>query len=53
MRVSEESEGLQLSNQEYSVCVRHERGFCGISYTACQDTDRCRVYTCGNTAVDA
>ena len=28
-------EGLQLSNQEYSVCVRHERGFCGISYTAC------------------
>ena len=34
--VLEESEGLQLSNQEYSICVRHERGFCGISYTACQ-----------------
>ena len=32
----EESEGLQLSNQEYSICVRHERGFCGISYTACE-----------------
>jgi len=32
-----DAEGLQLSNQEYSVCVRHERGFCGISYTACQD----------------
>ena len=30
-------EGLQLSNQEYSVCIRHERGFCGISYTACND----------------
>ena len=24
-----------MSNQEYSICVRHERGFCGISYTAC------------------
>ena len=34
--LSEESEGLQLSNQEYSICVRHERGFCGISYTACE-----------------
>ena len=32
-----DAEGLQLSNQEYSVCVRHERGFCGISYTACPD----------------
>ena len=37
--MTEESEGLQLSNQEYSICVRHERGFCGISYTACEDTD--------------
>ena len=26
----------QLANQEYSICVRHERGFCGISYTACE-----------------
>lgn len=32
------SEGLHLSNQEYSICIRNERGFCGISYTACKDT---------------
>jgi len=31
------AEGLHLSNQEYSVCIRSERGFCGISYTACTD----------------
>ncbi len=30
--------GLQLSNTDYSVCVRMERNFCGIQYTACTDT---------------
>ena len=30
--------GLQLSNTDYSMCVRMERNFCGIEYTACPDT---------------
>lgn len=29
--------GLQLSNQDYSVCVRTERNFCSIQYTQCED----------------
>lgn len=29
--------GLQLSNQDYSICIRMERNFCGIQYTACTD----------------
>merc|ERR1712223_1641908 len=29
--------GLQLSNTDYTVCVRMERNFCGIQYTACPD----------------
>merc|ERR1712032_950288 len=29
--------GLQLSDTDYSVCVRMERNFCGIQYTACND----------------
>ncbi|XP_073976186.1 uncharacterized protein [Rhodnius prolixus] len=29
--------GLQLSNQDYSACIRMERNFCGIQYTACPD----------------
>ncbi|CAH1390974.1 unnamed protein product [Nezara viridula] len=29
--------GLQLSNQDYSACIRVERNFCGIQYTACSD----------------
>jgi len=32
------AEGLHLSNQDYTICVRNERGFCGISYQACGDT---------------
>ncbi|KAK8405007.1 hypothetical protein O3P69_001524 [Scylla paramamosain] len=32
------STGLQLSNQDYTSCVRTERNFCGIQYTACADT---------------
>ena len=30
--------GLQLSNTDYSVCIRMERNFCGIQYSACTDT---------------
>ncbi|KAB0796698.1 hypothetical protein PPYR_10759 [Photinus pyralis] len=30
--------GLQLSNQDYSICIRAERNFCSIQYTACPDT---------------
>ena len=29
--------GLQLSDTDYAVCVRMERNFCGIQYTACPD----------------
>ncbi|CAH2210958.1 jg22345, partial [Pararge aegeria aegeria] len=29
--------GRQLSNQDYGICVRMERNFCGIQYTACID----------------
>merc|ERR1712117_21863 len=28
----------QLSNTDYTMCVRMERNFCGIQYTACPDT---------------
>lgn len=31
--------GLQLSNQDYSACIRMERNFCGIQYTVCEDID--------------
>lgn len=29
--------GRQLSNQDYTVCIRTERNFCSIQYTACPD----------------
>jgi len=29
--------GLQLSNTDYTMCIRMERNFCGIQYTACAD----------------
>ncbi|XP_064120934.1 uncharacterized protein LOC135225587 isoform X1 [Macrobrachium nipponense] len=29
--------GLQLSNQDYSICIRTEKNFCGIQYAACAD----------------
>lgn len=32
--------GRQLSNQEYSVCVRTERNFCSIQYQSCPDLGR-------------
>lgn len=35
------SVGGQLSNQDYSICIRVERNFCSIQYTACPDTGKC------------
>lgn len=32
------STGLQLSNQDYTICIRPEKNFCGIQYMACSDT---------------
>ena len=32
--------GLQLSNQDYSICIRNERNFCGVLYTQCDDPGR-------------
>lgn len=29
--------GRQLSKQDYSICIRTERNFCGIQYTQCPD----------------
>lgn len=29
--------GLQLSNQDYGICIRTEKNFCGIQYTQCPD----------------
>lgn len=34
--------GRQLSNQDYSVCIRTERNFCSIQYQACMDQARNR-----------
>lgn len=39
--------GLQLSNQDYGICVRMERNFCGIQYTACPDTGKGKPVCCG------
>ena len=33
-----DASGLRLSNTDYSICVRMDRNFCGIQYTACPDT---------------
>lgn len=48
--------GRQLSNQDYSICVRMERNFCSIQYNACPDpsgsTNRSRSFTLsGNSNV--
>ncbi|CAB3226227.1 unnamed protein product [Arctia plantaginis] len=52
------SSGLQLSNQDYGICIRMERNFCGIQYTVCTDTinNRSRAFTLSgnsNNAVNA
>lgn len=41
------STGRQLSNQDYSVCIRTERNFCSIQYSACPDpvNNRSRAFT--------
>lgn len=39
-----EATGLQLSDTDYSVCVRTERNFCGIQYSACTDTGIIEFY---------
>ncbi|XP_012279434.1 uncharacterized protein LOC105699195 [Orussus abietinus] len=31
----DDNNGLQLSNQDYSICIRTENNFCGIQYMAC------------------
>uniref|UniRef100_A0A6P7FZ09 Uncharacterized protein LOC114334212 n=1 Tax=Diabrotica virgifera virgifera TaxID=50390 RepID=A0A6P7FZ09_DIAVI len=31
--------GAQLSNQDYSICIRPEWNFCGIQYTQCPNED--------------
>ena len=36
--------GLELSDMDYTICVRTERNFCGIQYTPCNDSGR----TAGN-----
>lgn len=53
------SSGRQLSNQDYSICLRTERNFCSVQYTACPDpagTNRSRSFTLSgnsNSAVSA
>ncbi|XP_075230314.1 uncharacterized protein LOC142329526 [Lycorma delicatula] len=45
--------GLQLSNQDYSICIRSERNFCSIQYNACADNgnNRSQSFTLtGNTS---
>lgn len=51
--------GRQLSNQDYSICIRTERNFCSVQYSACLDptgSNRSRSFTLSgnsNTAVTA
>ncbi|XP_050422761.1 uncharacterized protein LOC126834697 [Adelges cooleyi] len=44
--------GLHLSNQDYTICLRTERNFCSVQYTACDDqmNNRSHAFTLtGNT----
>lgn len=48
--------GRQLSNQDYSICMRTEKNFCSIQYSACTDLEnnRSKAFTISgnsNTAV--
>lgn len=36
--------GLQLSNQDYSICIRSERNFCSIQYSTCTDAGKHYVH---------
>ena len=38
--------GLQLSNTDYSACIRMERNFCGIQYNACADNGNQNSFIC-------
>lgn len=38
--------GRQLSNQDYSVCIRAERNFCSIQYNACLDSGEFELSYC-------
>ena len=33
-----EAVGRMLSNTDYTICIRTERNFCSIQYSACSDT---------------
>lgn len=52
------SSGRQLSNQDYSICLRTERNFCSVQYAVCPDssgTNRSRSFTLSgnsNTGTD-
>ncbi|XP_025423759.1 uncharacterized protein LOC112693075 [Sipha flava] len=44
--------GLHLSNQDYTICLRTERNFCSVQYSACDDqmNNRSHAFTLtGNT----
>ncbi|XP_048510409.1 uncharacterized protein LOC105693592 [Athalia rosae] len=43
----EPNTGLQLSNQDYSICIRMERNFCGIQYMPCSDAELAIPITTG------
>jgi len=43
--------GLQLSDTDYTVCVRMERNFCGIQYSACADNTATVAAAPGQPAV--
>ncbi|CAH1726097.1 unnamed protein product [Aphis gossypii] len=32
--------GLHLSNQDYTICLRTERNFCSVQYSACDDQSK-------------
>ncbi|KAK9729252.1 hypothetical protein QE152_g15997, partial [Popillia japonica] len=36
--------GLQLSNQDYSICIRTEKNFCSIQYTQCADSGNVKPF---------
>ncbi|CAK9796678.1 hypothetical protein ANTPLA_LOCUS925 [Anthophora plagiata] len=43
--------GLQLSNQDYSICIRMERNFCGIQYMTCPVVDKEAIPASGTSAL--
>jgi len=45
-----EENKLHLPSQEYSICIRQEKGFCCTSYTPCTDTNSFTLDQSGTTA---